>query len=167
MYLTNLSVIEGDDYYKHQIIKSFFPGDQKVLFQENDDGVTVVSEKPSGSNSTAIDLSSYSVGDKLSFTLRLNPTKRDMKTKKRVALDALLVKEWIRKQLKAAGVEANFQYLREGIRRSNKDGKTVSFSSVLCFGVLTIADINIFCEVLGKGIGHGKGFGFGLINIFS
>lgn len=166
MYLTKIQSIKGDDYYKHQIIKNLFSGDQKVLFQENDSGITVVSEKSSGSDSTTIDLSSYSVGGKHPFTLRLNPAKRDMKTKKRVAIEAQLVKGWVLKQLKAAGIEADFQYLREGIRRSAKQGKTVSFSSVLCFGVLTITDLNLFQEALKNGIGHGKGFGFGLINVF-
>jgi CRISPR system Cascade subunit CasE len=166
MYLTKLPIIKGDDYCKHQVIKSIFPGDQKVLFQENNTGITVLSGSVCDNTSTEVDFLSYTNGNKYAFTIRLNPVRRDIKTKKRVSIDTQLVKEWIRNHLRLAGVEANFQYIREGTRRSVKQGKTVSFSSVLCFGVLTIINEDLFIESLKNGIGHGKGFGFGLINVF-
>lgn len=165
MYLTKLSPISGDDYKKHQMIKDIFPGDQKVLFQVNDMGITVISEV-AVTDSVEIDLSSYTLGSKHPFTLRLNPVTRDIRTKKRIAMDVPLVKGWIRGRLKSAGVEADFQYIREGTRRSVKQGKVISFCSILCFGVLTIIDVKLFQEALLSGVGHGKGIGFGLINVF-
>jgi CRISPR-associated protein Cas6/Cse3/CasE, subtype I-E/ECOLI len=171
MYLTRLPNAPEDDYQVHQKIRKMFPGNQKILFQRCDEGIFILSEKKPGTviSVKEIDISIYANGGQFPFSLRLNPAKRDKKTGKRVAIDPLEVKEWIKKQLSsnAVGIEANFQYLREGIRRSIRQGKTVSLVSVLTFGVLTIKDASLFQKALTGGIGHGKGFGFGLINLFA
>lgn len=167
MHLTRMPVVEGDDYQQHQAVRKVFPGDQKVLFQQSDNCLTILSsEKPVGLQSQEIDISSQAVvGKQYSFTVRLNPAKRDMKTHKRVALDNDSVKPWITQQLNKAGVNAKFQYIKEGIRRSAKQGKTISIASVICFGFLTVKDVESFRKALESGIGNGKGMGFGLLNI--
>jgi CRISPR-associated protein Cas6/Cse3/CasE subtype I-E len=170
MYLTQLPIKAGDDYQQHQAIRNIFPGDQKILFQSHDAGVLVLSDKkPEAIDVSVMDVnvSSYENGGKYAFTIRLNPVKRDINTKKRVAIEADMVKAWIRKQLSSAGVDVIFQYVREGTRRSFRQGKKVSLVSVLCFGVLTIKDADTFQKALVSGIGHGKGFGFGMLNVFS
>jgi CRISPR-associated protein Cas6/Cse3/CasE subtype I-E len=169
MYLTQVSAIKGDDYQQHQVVRKIFPGDQKVLFQKSDNGLTVLSSaKPIGLQSQELDIFSLAViGKQFNFTIRLNPVKRDMKTHKRVTLDNDFVKPWITRQFIKAGVEAKFQYIKEGTRRSLKQGKIISFASVICFGLLTVKDVENFQKALEQGIGCGKGFGFGLLNIFA
>lgn len=169
MYLTQMPGVEGDDYQRHQTIREVFPGDPKVLFQQSDCGLLVLSsEKPVGLQSREVDLSSLAIeGKQFSFTVRLNSAKRDERTHKRVALENDFVKPWITQQLNKAGVSAKFQYIKEGIRRSAKQGKTISLASVLCFGFLTVKNPEAFKKVLENGIGHGKGLGFGMLNIFS
>lgn len=168
MYLTHISIVQGDDYNQHQHVKSIFPGDQRVLFQQQDSEILVLSEcKPLGDYETKeVDLSSFEVGKEYVFSLRLNPVKRDIKTHKRVAIDPDQVKAWIKKQLTDKGMRVNFQYVREGVRRSLKKGTTISHTSVLCFGTVTVTELELFKSALTLGIGHGKGFGFGLLNIF-
>ena len=168
--MTKLPNASGDDYQVHQKVRKMFPGNQKALFQRCDEGTFIFSEKKPDAVDFSIKeivLSAYVNGGQYPFTLRLNPAKRDMKTGKRIAIDALEVKEWIKKQLSSIGIEANFQYIREGTRRSIRQGKTVSLISVLTFGVLTVKDTGLFQKALIDGIGHGKGFGFGLINLFA
>ena len=169
MYITKLSPVLGDDYKVHQKVREIFPAGQKVLFQRCDEGVFVMSERKPVDDKllyNEVDTSLYSNGYQHAFTLRLNPTKRDIKTKKRVSIEPLLTREWIKRKLDAIGIEANFQYIREGMRCSIRQGKTISLTSVLIFGVLTIKNSDIFQESFLNGIGHGKGFGFGFINLF-
>ena len=169
MYLTILPKIIGDDYRIHQKVRELFPGDQRVLFQQSDDVITVISaNKPVGDLATKeVDESVFVSGSKFAFTARLNPAKRDIKTRKKIPIDNDAMKPWIERQLNKIGADVKFQYVKEGMRRSLKQNKTVSFISVLCFGFLTIKDTDIFVEALKKGIGSGKGFGFGLLNVFS
>jgi CRISPR-associated protein Cas6/Cse3/CasE subtype I-E len=170
MYITKLPGIDGDSYRKHQVIRQMFPGDQRVLFQKNDEGILVLSDLSSvteGLDSKELDTSSYKNGGQYAFSLRLNPVKRDIKTRKRVALDPDQVKGWVTKQLSSVGIDSNFQYIREGVQRSDRQGKAISLVSILVFGVLTIKDDLLFYKALRGGIGHGKGLGFGFLNVFS
>jgi CRISPR-associated protein Cas6/Cse3/CasE subtype I-E len=170
MYLTLIPVVNGDDYQQHKNVRQIFPGDQKVLFQQSDSCIAVVSpEKPVGNFQTKeIDAStSFVEGKQYPFTMRLNPAKRDLNTHKRVAIEADRVKSWINKKLLGAGVEAKFQYIREGVRRSIKQNKTISLVSVLCFGVITIKDVTAFQQALIGGVGNSKGLGFGMLNVFA
>lgn len=171
MYTTKINSAIGDDYKQHQVIRQIFPGDQKILFQQSDCGILITSiTKPIDETLKIkeIDLSSIAVtGEQFTFSLRLNPTRRDRKKRKRVALEDPQIRPWIEKQLKEIGVDAQFQFIKEGMRRSIKQGDTISFFSVMCIGVLTVKDSGRFQKALENGIGHGKGFGFGLLNIFA
>lgn len=169
MYLTRLPAISGDDYHIHQITRKIFPGDQRVLFQRTDDSIVVISESPAVDAtivSEKVDLTRYEEGKSYSFFVRLNPSKRDSKTHKRVGHEPDYVKAWITEQLNKVGIDARFQYIREVTHRSLKSDTKISHASVLCFGSLTIKDHKSFCKVLAKGIGKGKGLGFGLLNVF-
>jgi CRISPR-associated protein Cas6/Cse3/CasE subtype I-E len=166
MYITELSIIDGDNYKQHQYIRKIFQGDQKVLFQKTDSCIIVLSSNKSNKECKEVDLSNYNNIDSYTFSIRLNPSKRDNKSKKRVAIDIQNTKKWIREKLEKNGIEANFQYIPEGINRSKKENKTISLNSVLCFGSLKIKDFNLFSNAVLNGIGNAKGLGFGLLNIF-
>jgi len=171
MYLTKIPDIPGDDYQLHQKIRTFFPDPKdRVLFQRNDLGIFILSKNKPIKNTittTDIDITTYMNGNKHPFTLRINTVEKSIKTKKRIAIQAKDIKSWLNKKLQNAGIEANFQYIPEGTHRSIRKNCTISFSSVLSFGVLTIIDQDLFRKTLINGLGRCKGFGFGLINVFS
>jgi CRISPR-associated protein Cas6/Cse3/CasE subtype I-E len=171
MYTTKMNSAIGDDYKQHQTVREKFPGDQRVLFQQSDCGMLITSsEKPVDGSLTVkeIDPSVLAVeGEQFTFSLRLNPVRRDHKTHKRVALEIQQIRPWIEKQLTEAGIEAQFQFVTEGTRRSMKQDKTISLFSVMCIGLLTVKKADQFRKALEQGIGHGRGLGFGLLNIFA
>ena len=168
MFLIKMPLIPGDDYQIHQHVKSVFPGNQKVLFQRTDDCIFVANEeKPVDGFDYVkeIDPSSFTAGSTYAFTIRLNPAKRNNKTRRREPVMPEQTKMWICQQLEKSGVEAQFQYIRESIRRSRKQNTQISLNSVLCFGKLTIKDPDIFRKSFIQGIGHAKGLGFGMFNL--
>ena len=161
MYITFIPNVSGDDYSIHRHVRSLFPGKQKVLFQRSDDGVFVMSEEAI-EGSKEFDASQFIEGSKHNFTIRLNTAVRSAQSKKRVPVQPDKVKQWIKVLFSRAGVECSFQYIPEGIRVSRKGGEVLSFASAFCFGVLTVMDAKKFAEVLFSGLGHAKGFGFGM-----
>ncbi len=169
MFQIKIPSLPGDDYRVHQHLKSLFPGDWKILFQRADDGIHILTEqKPQEAINEPcreIHASDFEIGSMHSFTIRLNPARRDNKLRKRIPIEAEQTKPWIRQQFENAGVEARFQYIREGIRRSRKNDSTISLNAVLCFGTLTIKDLSRFRDAFQNGIGHAKGLGFGMFNI--
>jgi CRISPR-associated protein Cas6/Cse3/CasE subtype I-E len=168
MFLTKLPLLNksDDDYKYHQYVKGIFCKSEKVLFQKADDVVFVLSSEKSMNECEEISLRKYNVGDNIPFIIRLNPTKTDIKTGKRVRLETDKIKTWINKTFTNRGCDIKFQYIIEGTRRSIRDNETISLFSILCFGNLVIKDVNCFYNTLTTGIGHGKGLGFGLLNIF-
>jgi CRISPR-associated protein Cas6/Cse3/CasE subtype I-E len=166
MFLSVLDKIDGDDYKIHQYVRSIFEGDQKVMFQVTDSNIIVISEnKVANIESQEIDLNKYK-GGSYSFSIRLNPSKRDIKTGKKVRLEPTSIKAWIKDKLEKNGINARFQYIPEGIRNSKKGDNVISLNSVLCFGSFTVSDFSLFYKAVSCGIGSGKGLGFGMLNIF-
>jgi len=166
MYLTKLNRIGGDDYKVHQYVRSIFEGEQRVLFHVTDSEIIVISENKSNNVvSEEIDLNGYK--DKIcNFCIRINPCKRDAKTRKIIAIELVNVKSWLKKKFIENGIEANFQYIPEGIRRSKKGGQNISIFSVLCFGSFKVLNFDLFEKAINNGIGREKGFGFGMLNVF-
>lgn len=166
MFLTKLNKIDGDDYKVHQYVRSIFEGDQRVLFHVTDSEIIVISENKSNNiPSEKVDLNNYK--DKVcNFCIRINPSKRDIKTRKIVGIDLENVKSWLKNKFISNGIEANFQYIPEGTRNSKKGNKTISIFSVLCFGSFKISNFDLFEKAVKNGIGREKGFGFGMLNIF-
>lgn len=165
MFLTRIPKITGDMYKQHQFIKFLF--DEKILYQETDTDLIVLSEKKiKGYNSQEIDMNLYKKNIEHQFTIRLNPSRRDIRTKKRIPLESRLVNAWIRKKLLEAGIKATYNCVREGIRSCRQKSNIISLTSVFCYGTLVIEDEELFKKALKNGIGTGKRFGFGMFNLF-
>lgn len=168
MFLTKIDNIEGDDYRAHQAVTALFEK-QRVLFQRKGYEIIILSEKPQPSSEDVSALLGHlQVGQKFLFRLRINPTvtcKVDEK-KKRMGLPAAQIAPWLEAQFAKYGFTADYVTRPEGIRRSIKGAQTVSLLSVLVSGVLTIQEPEKLRAALCNGIGHGKGFGFGLLNVF-
>jgi len=169
MYLTKLMPIMGDDYLIHQEVKKLFEDTQKVLFQQTDSCLIVLSDLPCTKGKTVpVDFSSYALSEEQHlFSVRLNAASRSTKTGKRETVLPDKVEAWVASRLSKIGVEAVFQIKPEGIRKSLRKDKVISLSSIFVTGYMTVKEPDLFRKALESGIGHGKGFGYGLLNIFS
>jgi len=166
MYLTKAMPIEGDDYKIHQGIRKRYPSPQKVLYQQTDCSLIIVSEnKPINGFGQPKEIENFSDTEYL-FSIRLNPSYRDSKTSKRVSVSEKNLREWISKIFNKHGFRADFQYKVEGKRKSIKRDKVITLASVFVMGMLTVENNDIFKKSFENGIGHAKSLGFGLLNIF-
>jgi CRISPR-associated protein Cas6/Cse3/CasE subtype I-E len=174
-YLTRIYDIAGDDYQVHQKLKDIFDQDD-ILFQRGRFETVVLSAKvPANHNPTVVTqqisafLDSIAVGSEFLFTARLNPvvTKRIDEKGKRYPVEQNNLRGWINRKLEDAGMMAEFVYSTEGPRISVKKEHKITLSSVFVTGMCQIKDVSRFKAALTKGIGHSKGLGFGMLNIFA
>ena len=169
MYLTEVDDPLGDDYAVHKFLSKLFH-EQKILFQRRVQRVLVLSKKPleGGSRNVTPILAPVKSGDEFLFVVRLNPvvTKFLDGKNRRVPIDAQKIRAWLESIFSRNGFTTEFTFRTEGMRRSVKDYGTISLFSVLVSGVLVVTDTDLFRKAVEKGIGHGKGLGFGFLNIF-
>jgi len=161
----------GDDYRVHQEVRKFFERPQRVLFHQSDCCLTVLSENPPAEGvgrTKKVNLEELCQdGEQHMFSLRLQPAKRNRKTKKREAIPESQLQGWVKDKLSFCGVETEFRIMPEGVRKSTRGSMTISLNSVMVVGFLTVKDSGKFRSAVEHGVGHAKGLGFGLLNIFS
>ena len=104
------------------------------------------------------------------FEITLNPTKRDHSTGKTVPIrgsDA--IKEWfIKKTIDSWGFEVTserVQVQNTDVKIFDKKGHHVTQGSATLIGELIVTDQKKFIQSFQRGIGRGKSFGFGLLQI--
>lgn len=167
MYVSKLYNIIEDDYGIHKKVMETCPG-MRPLFQTRGGCVIIVTEgKPAGDCETKERKMEVKEGGTQLFTLRLNPAKRDKKSGKRVGLYGEEANAWIKRKTAEAGFEIlDCRIDDEGMRVSKRGDETVTLRSVFLTGFLRVNNAEAFKKALVKGIGHAKGFGFGLLNIF-
>lgn len=174
-YLTRVYNLSGDDYQVHQKLKTIFDQDD-ILFQRGKFETVVLSNKaPSTHHSSMVTkkisafLDSINSGAEFLFTARLNPvvSRRIDDKGKRYPIDQNRLRDWINKRLEDSGILAEFIYNTEGPRISQKNEHKITLSSVFVTGMCKVNDADRFKKTLTKGLGHSKGLGFGMINIFA
>ena len=107
--------------------------------------------------------------DSYAFEVTLNPSKRDSKTGKTVAIvgpDAL--QAWFLEKAPKLGFSveaATLDVRRAGVLRYAKDGATCTHNTATFIGKLTVTDREAFKKSFKQGIGRAKSFGFGLLQI--
>jgi CRISPR system Cascade subunit CasE len=104
------------------------------------------------------------------FEVVMNPTKRDAKSGKTVAIigtEPLLA--WFISKSPKWGFrvdEKRLQVNQVGVQKfAHKSGKTITQSTATFKGILTVLDRDLFKRSFEGGIGRGRGFGFGLLQI--
>ncbi len=124
----------------------------------------------------------FKQGQQLRFRLVANPTKRlsprslgadgnpiDKGIGKRVPVPADSLFEWLDRRAQSAGFSINKDAIvvQPGYVFINKEGKGQGkrLRSVRYDGILTVKDSIIFNDILIRGIGSGKAFGFGLLSV--
>jgi CRISPR-associated protein Cas6/Cse3/CasE subtype I-E len=165
MFVTRILDSVGDDYRVHQKVREMFPGNQRVLFQRLGGFITIVSaQKPLVSVKTT-EISELKE-EQFLFSVLLNPVIDRNGNPKRVSWEK--IRAWVINKIKSAGADIipETMQLQSGCRVSRKGDKLISLYSVFVTGVLNVLDKNQFFLACQTGIGHGKGLGFGLINIY-
>lgn len=171
MYLSKAKPINlSDDYKIHQKVKSWFEGNQKVLWYQNSHTLYILSERKPNTNigeTKKLNMNEYvKEGDQHVFSIKMNPVYCENTTKKKIKIDKEKTKEWIDRKFKEAGVDAIFKLSYDGYNEYVKDDVRVPVWTVTIRGFLTVVDSVKFKKALKNGIGNFKFIGYGMINIF-
>lgn len=104
------------------------------------------------------------------FEVMLNPTRRDSKTGKTIGVHGYeaIVQWFIDKAPTSWGFAANSDSLRVEdmhVKKFNKSQGQVTMASATLIGELEVIDLDKFISSFRNGIGRGRAFGFGLLQI--
>lgn len=172
-----------DAYGVHKAVYSLFPqreGETRDFLYADKGGdvrgrkILILSDRPpetpaQGTLSTKDIPERFLEHDRYGFEATLNPSKRDSKTGKTVAIlgqDALHA-WWLEKAPKLGfSVDAATLEVRHaGVLRYTKDGATCTHNTATFVGRLAVTDRALFKKSFKQGIGRAKSFGFGLLQI--
>lgn len=160
---------ELDDYAVHQRLMSATNG-KRALFQRRGIATDVLAEfeLPESKDVSRV-IAGLKKGKSALFTARLNPvvTKFIEGKNRRIALQGQEIEVWVKKTLAKHGIEGVFDIRGEGPRISQKQDSKITLFAAFVSGILTVTDENAFAAAVRNGVGHGKGLGFGMINIFA
>lgn len=172
-----------DVYSLHKAIYSLFPEvpgqNRDFLFADkggdfNGRKILILSEREPLSPEYGV-LSSKPLPDQFlsfvhyGFEIVLNPTKRNFETGKIVSIrgkDDLL--EWFTQRSGKHGFEVlpqSLQVEKLGVLKYHKNGKPCTHNTATFIGKLRVTDRDAFIQSFKQGIGRGKAFGFGLLQI--
>jgi hypothetical protein len=162
----------SDNYKNHQMLKELFPGEGKLLYQNKGSKLivaTTISLDPKFENEFNIEFFGKSndlinkLNGEVLFSIRLNSVKGNKS--KRFTLHKDQLPEWVDNKLSSLGI--CYKTIKdEGVIMSIRKGEKCYHSSVLVTGFLKTDDKEMLGNIVNNGIGHGKAFGFGLLNIF-
>jgi hypothetical protein len=163
-----------DGYKNHQMAKEIFPGDGKLLFQKVGARLVVETDleiDPKFADNFEIqfakttDQALSSLSGDVQFAIRLNAVKSNKRRRFPVYRDRLHA--WVDGKLSGIGADIRSKVvIDEGTMVSDRKGMKCCHSSVFVTGFLNVTDLERFASVVHTGIGHGKAFGFGLMNVF-
>lgn len=171
-----------DDYSIHRLVYSLFPLEQeRSRFLYADKGsvrggrlLLVLSEKEPNvpeyvtSATTIISENFFRFSD-YRFEIDLNPVKKEKESGKRRAVTGQLdLLNWFIAHSGKWGFQADARSLEVSIkpvRQFSKDGTVCTFNHAFFRGRLHVTDPGKFRESFFAGLGHGKAFGFGLLQL--
>lgn len=171
-----------DDYSIHRLVYSLFPLEQECSrFLYADKGsvrggrlLLVLSEKEPNvpeyvtSATTIISENFFRFSD-YRFEIDLNPVKKEKESGKRRAVTGQLdLLNWFIAHSGKWGFQADARSLEVSIkpvRQFSKDGTVCTFNHAFFRGRLHVTDQEKFRESFFAGLGHGKAFGFGLLQL--
>jgi CRISPR system Cascade subunit CasE len=123
-----------------------------------------------GQVQTRIIHSDFLAHARYAFEVTLNPGKRDKQTGKVVPVrgrDA--IEQWFKERaLKSWGFRVNPENLQTGqisVQTFEKSGNAITHGSATLKGELTVIDKDRFTQSFMHGVGRGRAFGFGLLQI--
>lgn len=104
------------------------------------------------------------------FEVVVNPTKRDIKTKKTVAVrgENAIIEWFVQRGLNQWGFDthlASLQINNVSVQTFIKKANQVTLGTATLRGVLNVIDQEKFIKSFQNGVGRGRAFGFGLLQI--
>lgn len=189
-YLTKIRLDAGicrkeklrDAYALHRLVYSFFPKEKKPgRFLYADLGPlsggrsllvlsAILPELPETVEAASTELSdNFFRFEHFQFKILTNPVRRDPESRKRLPVTgALPLLQWFVAHAPKWGFEADPRHLE--VRQLDsitfpKNGSKCRFHRVEFRGILKVTDPALFRRHAENGIGHGKAFGFGLLQI--
>jgi CRISPR system Cascade subunit CasE len=188
---TAFQKLEITNVYKiHQKIYSLFTdmpeGKRDFLFADkggdfNERRILILSKRPPltpqyGTVESKIIPDSFLAFSRYAFEVRLNPVKRDMKSRKLVPVGTGLsmaqrrekLAEWFSAKSEGWGFVSDRESLQvqdTDVQIFEKQKTQVTQSAAVFIGKLKVTDRDLFVKSFKNGIGRGKGFGFGLLQI--
>jgi CRISPR system Cascade subunit CasE len=172
-----------DSYSIHKAVYSLFPkqadGERDFLFLDkggdfNERRILILSKRPPAVPEHGIIESknipeSFLAGNCYGFTVRLNPTKREKNGGKIVPIRGKENQlEWFCAKSEGWGFitdKESLQIQNSGVQSFDKQNGQVTQNAVTFTGKLKVSDRSLFIKSFEKGIGRGKSFGFGLLQI--
>ena len=115
-------------------------------------------------------LTSFTNHAEYAFEITINPVKRDNASGKIIPVKGREeIQQWFMQRASDSyGFKVNpvsIQIEQISVQTFEKSGKTVTHASATIKGQLTVVDRNLFIKSFMQGIGRGKSFGFGLLQI--
>jgi CRISPR system Cascade subunit CasE len=172
-----------DPYSIHRTVYSLFPKidnkERDFLFADkggdfNERRILILSKRPPQIPEYGVVESkniseSFLAFDTYGFEVRLNPVKRDKKTGKIVpVLKRENLLEWFCGKSESWGFitdRESLQIQSTGVQSFEKQNGEVTQNTVTFIGKLTVSSRDLFIKSFEQGIGRGKSFGFGLLQI--
>jgi CRISPR-associated protein Cas6/Cse3/CasE subtype I-E len=170
MYRFETKVSGADSYKVHQMVKKLFP-DGREQFRIDGNHViakTVTLPKNNCEGKLQITEDCISIGSIRKFQIRGVAAKRDSKTQKMIPLiESTDASNWIHERSDINGFKiTKMSVIMEGPVFIQKKGYTMTFNSVNYEGELKVTDTKLFEKLLKTGLGKGKSFGFGMMDIY-
>lgn len=171
-----------DAYSVHKVVYSLFPMEKhagRFLYAElgaTENGrqllvlSSIVPDLPEGVKGTTAELSdNFFVFNSFHFKIIMNPVRKDSKTKKRVPIVGKLpLLQWFAEKAPQWGFATNLKTLDARILPSvvfTKGGAEQRFHQVEFCGTLHVNDAQLFRKCAEQGIGSGKAFGLGMLQL--
>jgi CRISPR system Cascade subunit CasE len=164
-----------NNYRNHQMLKELFPGEGRVLFHKNKNKIMALSsieldEKFKGDIGidhigNAVNYIDNIKEKEVQFSIRLNGCKQ-VKGKALTLLKSD-IEPWVDSKLSKCGIDVTSRFIKdEGIFLSLKNDQCIYHASLFVCGTLKIVDEDLFKNFAINGIGRGRAFGFGLLNVY-
>ena len=173
----------SDDYSIHRLVYSLFPLKEGFSrdFLYVDKGakmgtrqvIVLSQEEPSLPDDivsqTIVVGDNFFDYDRYRFEVLLNPVTKDSKTKKRVpVIGQYPLIRWFLEHQEKWGIEVDEKALEVFCRQSRtilQKGQSCVFHTVLFRGILKVSNRDVFRHSFEQGIGHGKAFGYGMLQL--
>lgn len=153
----------GDVYADHQHIKRIF-NDCNCLYRLKENHTLVITDGAPNNSSCSVQTTTIPE-DRVPFSLLANVAKRSRSSKKRIPItDPVEALGWLNRKEEEGGFKTDSVSIDfRGIAKGRKKNHYMTFNSILYKGYLEVIDKKLFQEVLIKGLGFAKAFGFGLL----
>ena len=169
-----------DSYSIHKLIYSLFPGTKRdfLYYEQGGDynfkNILVLSKTqpmlvPNISLESKIVPSSFLEHDCYAFQVLLNPVEQGVHERnKRPIRGDVALHDWFKKKEKEWGFVSNsdsFEIFNQGVKIIEKQNKIITLNKAEFRGLLDVEDRERFFKSFNNGIGRGKAFGFGLLQL--